>query len=60
MFASSVGVVWLIIAACLLIGWIDHVLTRTGKHCRRLPAYIHVLWVSVAFIYLFFGTDMVT
>ena len=53
------GIVWLIVAAGLLVGWIDHMLTRTGKHCRKTPVFIHILWVSVAFIYLYFGTDMV-
>ncbi len=54
-----VGAAYLVLASLLILGWFYNLWTSSGRHHKRLPIAIHLIWVSVALIYIFFGTDMV-
>jgi hypothetical protein len=55
---SIVGYTYLVLAAGLVLGWLYNLRINAGKHHKKLPVAIHILWVTVAIVYIFFGTEM--
>jgi hypothetical protein len=50
----------LFIGVLMGIGWVYNILTSMGRHSRRLPAILHVLWILMAAVFIFVGVGEVS
>lgn len=49
----------LAIGVLMGVGWAYNIITSMGRHTRRLPAILHVLWLFAAAVFIFIGVGEV-
>lgn len=49
----------LALGIAMAVAWLYNLLSSMGRHTRRLPAILHVLWLLATAIFIFVGAGEV-